>query len=122
MQKELIFFGVIGTSAGHYFQGIGGPYSGGYRNVLPGVNLKVLEHIDGAYPPGSTNEGGKYQVSIVPPLLIVAWWDYSVDKRPGSNANLIGYGYDDPEQMIDDAYQQFPNVMKRQPRPTPVVS
>lgn len=80
----------------------------------------MLNGIDGLFPPGSTFDQGKYQVSIVPPVMIVAWWDYTVDKRPGSNANLIGYGFNDAEEMIDEAYKLFPRIMNRQPRPVPV--
>jgi|SRR6185437_1812733 len=120
MYKHLVFFGGTRTSAGHYFAGGHGPYPDGVAKGFPGINRNVLATIDGTYAPGSTREAGKYQVSVVPPVMIVAWWDYSVDGRPGSNANLIGMGYSNAEEMIDDAINKFPHIMNRQARPIPV--
>lgn len=117
MKKKLAFFGVTSASAGHYFAGDGGAYAAGYRNIFTGLNPEVLNRIDGTFPPGGTSEQGKYQAIVIPPVVIVAWWDYSVDGRPGSNANLIGSGFSNAEEMIDAAYERFPSIMNRQPRP-----
>lgn len=118
--KPLIFFGVTGTSAGHYFAGEGGPYSDGNARLFHGLNRHVLAAIDGTFAPGNTREQGLYQVSIVPPVMIVSWWDYTVDSRPGSNANLVGMGFADAEEIIDAAYKKFPHIMGRMKRPHPI--
>jgi hypothetical protein len=116
--KKLFYFG-CGSGPGHYFFGGKGSYSRSIAEELPGINCKVLDNIDGAYPPGGPEKEGIYLESIVPPVRIVSWWDRSVDSRPGSNSNLIGYGYGSAEEMLDDAVRLYPWVMKRHPRPTP---
>jgi len=71
--------------------------------------------MDGVYVPGHTREQGQYQVSVVPPFCIVAWHDFTVDKRPGSNSALLGIGYGaSVEDIFADAAIKFPSVMKRQ--------
>lgn len=118
MDKKLFYFG-CGSGPGHYFFGTQGSYSHSAAKELPGCNPKVMELIDGTFCPGGPQIDGLYQESIVPPVRIVAWWDRSVDKRPGSNSNLIGYGYASAEEMLDDAVKKYPWLMSRQPRPTP---
>lgn len=118
MSKLLLYFGCI-DRVGHYLFGKGGA-SASERNAMslfPSLNPNLLKHIDAIFPPTQTQIVGKYNECIVPPCIIVAWWDRSVDKRPGSNSNLIGFGYANAEEIIDEAYIQFPAVMNRQPRP-----
>lgn len=116
MEKKLIYFGCIGTIGHHLY---GKDVTGSHRVNIPNLNPEVIKFIDGTFTPANRTEG-IYNESIVPPVRIVAWWDYSVDNRQGSNSVLIGYGYDSAEEMIDAAYQIFPGVMKRQPRPVPL--
>lgn len=118
-QKRLWYFGPIGQP-GHYL------WTNENRNATEhsiavelSCNPGLLRHIDSTFPPGHTQHEGLYNDCMVPPFRIVAWWDRSVDKRPGSNSALIGVGYESAEEMIDAALKQFPSVMKRQPRPTP---
>lgn len=47
--------------------------------------------------------------------MIIGWHDLSVDRRPGSNSNLLAVGMNDVREIIDAAYDKFPSVMKRQP-------
>ena len=117
--KKLFYFGCIGQ-AGHYFfePGYG---SRDHRNIrIDGVNTKILGYLDGNFTPADPTPG-KYNECVIPPLRIVAWHDYSVDKRPGSNSVLIGYKYETAEEMIEAAYKIFPQVMNRQPRPVPAI-
>lgn len=120
-QKTLMYFGCIRT-LGHYLWQHEGSYRDSRLIRINGVNTKILNFIDGTFTPGSTSQQGLYNESIVPPFRIVSWHDYTVDKRPGSNSNLIGIGYESAEQMIDDAYQKFPSVMNRQERPKKLTS
>lgn len=116
MPKKLIYFGCIG-SKGHFFFGAKGRQGDAAFSEFPGLSRTVFRFIDGAFTPGFTRDQGLYQINIVPPVMIVAWWDYTVDDRPGSNSNLIGMGYESAEEMIDAAYELYPSVMSRQPRP-----
>lgn len=109
MKKQLFYFGCIGQ-AGHYWF----PRK---PIDLPGVNMKILGCIDGTFTPEKYTGQGAAQETVIGPLRIVAWHDYTVDKRPKSNSNLVGYGYDNAEDMLADATNFFPTVMNRQPKP-----
>jgi hypothetical protein len=115
--KKLYYFGCIGN-VGHYFW-YNNSNSTDSRSIrIEGVNMKICSYLDGNFTPADPTPG-KYNDCIIPPLRIVAWHDYSVDKRGGSNSVLVGYGYANAEEMIDDAIVKFPAVMNRQPRPVP---
>ncbi len=116
MTKKLIYYGFI-RGSGRSFHGAKGPDANAGAMEFPGINKHVMEIIDGTFAPGTTKKQGLYLVSHVPPVMIVSWWDYSVDKRPRSNSNLIGMGFSNAEEMIDEAMQIFPEIMNRQPRP-----
>ena len=122
MVRLLYYFGCI-REAGHYLwtDERNSHYPDTISRQTPGLNPALLKAIDGVFAPHCLTEyqpEGLYQESIVPPVRIVAWWDRSVDKRPGSNSALIGYGFYTAEDMVEAAIQQFPSVMNRQPRPT----
>lgn len=119
MEKKLFYFGCRGQK-GHFFYGGPGPYCDSITGEFPGLNYNILRVIDGTFTPGFTHKQGIYQVAEIGPVKIVAWWDYSVDSRPGSNSNLIGSGYANAEEMIDAAFKKFPDVMNRQSRPIPL--
>jgi hypothetical protein len=119
MNKRLFYFGCIGK-VGHYFWETNS-WDVDSRNIrIEGVNTKIFRFLDGNFTPNDPTEG-IYNDCVIPPLRIIAWHDYSVDKRPGSNSVLIGYGYETAEEMIDAAYKKFPSVMNRQPRPKPLI-
>lgn len=124
--KKLLYFGCI-KECGHYL------WVSERENVcncsalkrysgIDGVTDRFLNGIDGTYVPGTTQEQGVYQESIVPPFRIVAWHDYTVDRRPGSNSAILGIGYDSAVEMLADAVEYFPLVMKRQSPPRPIVA
>lgn len=118
MNKILLYFGVWDVP-GHYLHHPGGRTVREESSGIPNVNPSLLRHLDGTFPPPEKDGLGLYNESIVNPVRIVAWWDRSGDKRPGSNSVLIGYGYGSGEEMIEDAIKLFPKQMGRQGRPTP---
>lgn len=115
--KQLFYFG-CGDVAGHYI------FPGRYAidmSKMPDVDRKLFERIDGMFTPPNTEQGGA-QFSQVGPVSIIAWHDYTIDKRPGSNSNIIGYGYEgSPKEIIEAMYEdfkaKFPWVYKRQTQP-----
>lgn len=115
--KILLYFGVWDVP-GHYLHYQGGRTVREENSGIPNVNPSLLRHLDGTFPPPERDGLSLYNESIVPPVRIVAWWDRSGDKRPGSSSTLVGYGYDSAEEMIDEAYKLFPKQMNRQKRPT----
>lgn len=117
--RRTYYFGCIGV-AGHYMH----PHI--RRGELPGVNYKVIQYIDGIYTPGESTDQGAAQFSMVGPLTIIAWHDYTVDKRPESNSVIIGYGFTGTRaemiwDMIKDFSIRFPQVLKRQTKPINVI-
>lgn len=80
---------------------------------IRGVTDNFLNAIDDVYTPLITAQGA-YKEFFVPPFRIVAWHDYTVDTRPGSNSALLGRGYESVIEMLKDAENQFPSVMNRQ--------
>lgn len=113
--KRTYFFGCMGE-IGHYLQ----PHI--RQGELPGVNYKVIQYIDGIFTPGDTSEQGAAQFSMIGLLTIIAWHDYTVDKRPGSNSVIIGYGFTGTRaemiwEMIKDFSIRYPKVINRQTAP-----
>jgi len=118
--KKLLYFGCIGEK-GHYLwvNEHDRCHNCSTLKALTGiedVTDQFIHTIDGTFVPVVTDQGA-YRVSIVPPFTIVAWHDYTVDQRSGSNSALLGVGFNSPDEIIDEANQQFPSVMKRQPVP-----
>ena len=112
--KKLYYFGTI-KEAGHYWFGcnsFNGP-------DIVGLPNDFFRRIDGMFCPPYSAKDGIYRFSHIGALQIVSWNDRSVDHRPGSNSNLFGVGFIDGEEMITEAYKQFPEVMNRQARPEP---
>lgn len=122
-EQKLIYFGCGNRSKGHYLVEREDSCSmramDAARLFGTGRNETIFGMIDGTFAPSDTTMQGKYQVNIVPPLMIVSWWDYTGDERSGSNSNLIGTGFASAEEIIDAAVKKFPVTMRRQPRPTP---
>lgn len=123
MSKKLIYFGCGNRSKGHYLVEREDSQSlrsmDAARLLGTGRNEAIFNMIDGTFAPSNTTKQGLYQVNVIPPLMIVSWWDYTGDERGASNSNLIGTGFGTAEEMIDAAITLFPKTMARQPRPTP---
>lgn len=109
--KKLLYFGCV-DYAGHHLSE--SEYSAMKSTGLP---KDFLGHLDATFCPPQWKPG--YLVWTCQLCQVVAWWDTTGDSRPGSNSVLVGVGYIDAEDMINDAYHQFPKIMNRQPRPKP---
>jgi len=116
MKKQLYYFGCIGI-IGHHFFNSGGREISSKDIKIHGLSEDLLRCIDGTYPPSTDLTMGRYVEVVFRQLnvIIISWWDYSVDKRVKSNSNLIAYGYSSTEEVIADAKLKFPMVMNRQP-------
>lgn len=117
--KQTYYFGCMGV-AGHYM------FPAVSRSCFPDGNYKVIQYIDGLYVPGGNLEQGAAQFSMIGAFTIIAWHDYTVDKRPGSNSNIIGYGFTGTRSeiiasMFKDFCIRFPQVIKRQTAPINVM-
>lgn len=112
-ERKLYYFG-CGRGPGHYM------FPRFSQSELPDVSRNLMEHIDGTFTPGwSTKQGAAQFSQVGSKVSIIAWHDYTEDKRPGSNSNIIGYGYTGSrnqiiEDMFADFKKQFPSVYQRQ--------
>lgn len=122
MKKTLFYFGAV-RRAGHYLWSCDSNCirEDWASKQIPGLNRTILQSLDSTFAPGSTREQGLYQVCVVPPVMIIAWWDYTQDGRSGSNSALVGYGFKNAEDMLDEMKLIFPTAYGRQERPRPVV-
>jgi hypothetical protein len=64
--------------------------------------------------PGLGEKQGIYRVTLTGQVRILSWWDRTGDPRGQSNSNLLGYGFSDHREMIEQAKKQFPKIMARQ--------
>ncbi len=123
--KSLFFYGCMQKHAqGHYLWETETSNIDSLNNestirlLMPGINTNVIERIDMLFtPPQILVPEGVYNECIVPPMLIIAWWDFSVDKMGDSNSAFIGYRYNSAEEILFDAAKLFPSVLARQRKP-----
>lgn len=112
MDKLLLYFGCRNNQPGHYLWK--GRHSTRYEEFQRyNFNYRVLGMLDDTFVVKGAAQG-EYSVCYLPALMIIAWPDYSVDKRPGSNSALVAHGYTSVEEIMRDALVQYPDVVKRQ--------
>lgn len=104
---RLFYFGCIEV-AGHYLWDHNLKYvQRKYNNVLPWENL------DGVLCPQITNENGVVKLHHKEGWTAAAFWDYSVDHRPGSNSVFFAEGIHGVYHMIEFIKKRFPSICKR---------
>jgi hypothetical protein len=113
--KRTYYFGCIGAKGHYMFPAVS-------RKDFPGANYKIIDYIDGLYTPGGDYDQGEAQFSMIGPFTIIAWHDYTIDKRPGSNSNIIGFGFTGTRaeiivEMFKDFHLRYPQVIARQTAP-----
>ena len=118
--KKLLYFGCV-RSVGHYLwvnegNSVCNVSALKLHTGITGVTDNFIRGIDGFFTPPNGPQGA-YRVARVEPFLIVAWNDLTVDSRPGSNSVLLGIGYASADEILDDAINHFPSVMRRQTTP-----
>lgn len=75
-----------------------------------------LSSFDGALPPQDSWEEGVATVTRLEgwSLTALAFWDYSVDKRSGSNSIVFAPGLTiPPDELLCKAAEAFPQVFRR---------
>ena len=118
--KKLFFFGCI-DQVGHYWAKDTGERP-------PELPEKLYRGgIDGKFTPANNTGQGAGKITKEGSLYIIAWHDYTIDKRGGSNSNIVGYGYHEhpdiaAQEMWDDFKQQYPRMYARQTAPINVLN
>ena len=112
---EHYYFG-CNTQAGHHLR----TSMNGNLETLDYKKCAQLEfytnNFDGAYPPHDTNMQGVVKVSrltLKKNWTIFAFWDYSIDSRPGSHSTFIFSGLHNYDECVDIIREHYPTVLKR---------
>jgi hypothetical protein len=106
----MLFYGCLGTQAGHFLLTAHGDSPSYYRLEQMGPN--ALKYIDGGFLPKNPTHGTIYR-SVIPGWTIIAMVDNSVDRRPGSNAEFLVPGEYSTEEMKAMARATFPDIVAR---------
>jgi hypothetical protein len=110
MITNWLYFGCY-RRPGHYLfkPGMREPYS---------PELRKLLNFDGILPPQDNSTGYVATVSRLEAwgVTALAFWDYTVDSRGGSNSVFYAPSLTiTPDEMIEQARAQFPEVWARLP-------
>ena len=109
-----IYFGAHSDGAGH------GTYSEGMRRLTVRYGSRDLTRFDTMLPIQIDTEPYVATISRLGGwgFTALAFWDNSVDKRPGSNSIIfcpdLTISHD---EMLSESQRRFPEVFKRLPKP-----
>jgi hypothetical protein len=108
------YFGCWGREAGHYLRSADGAYGlADRRRVADIVYTNPWKtNIDGGLCPGSRKQGDAL-LHHKDGWTAVAYWDNSVDERPGSNSVFLSDQNLGFNEMIELAEKYFPEVFAR---------
>jgi hypothetical protein len=118
---EAYYFGCVRETCHYWFESKLWN-SPGY-SAMENKFQRIARRIDGGFCPGAV-EGKAYErtrqeregeahLHHVDGWTVLAFWDHSVDTRPGSNSNFVAKGTHDYATMCAIAEAQFPMVWKR---------
>lgn len=118
--SQWLYFGTY-QRAGHY------AFAEGMRSYHPRYDSgdKALSCFDGVLPPQDSSEPYIATVNRLEGwgATALAFWDYSVDKRGGSNSVVFAPSLTiSPEELLAQAQQRFPQVFGRLPQPVRLLS
>ena len=114
--NQWLYFGCH-RDPGHYL------FSEGMRSAS--YDLSRLSGFDGVLPPQGDTTAYIATVTRLEGwgLSALAFWDYSVDKRGGSNSVVFAPSIDiAPADLLAGAMQRFPQVFERLPQPVQLLS
>jgi hypothetical protein len=114
----MLYFGCKGD-IGHYLWTWDHSPSRKYEKNLQEAGL--WNDIDKGFCPKGPQRQGAYKLTHMNGWTILAFWDRSVDPRPGSHSTFLKHGEWAAEEMLYWAGQLHPDVIARQPvAPFPV--
>lgn len=107
--RKLFFFGCI-DGIGHYWY----KDTGTRPAELP---ESIYNGIDGVFAPKNNTAQGVASFTKTKGVYVLAWHDYTVDKR--GNSNIVGWGYHEHpdiavQEMWEDFKQQYSRIYARQ--------
>jgi hypothetical protein len=102
---RIYYFGCRGE-VGHYLHDPKGGRSLDWRFLPWGK-------IDGGLCPDGTRDQGITELHQKDGWTALAFWDYSIDKRPGSNSVFFYEDLLEFDQMVREFQEHFPDVVNR---------
>lgn len=103
----MIYFGCK-NEAGHYCWDETG------KRLFRHENLFLLNH-DTKLAPQNDKTESRAILHHYPDFTVLAYWDYKVDSRPGSNSMFLTNGKKSPQEIIDEIKTSFPDIWERSP-------
>lgn len=98
-----VYLGCANNKVGHYVFGVDS------RTIHP----HWLECMDGKFPPEGDQTEGIARLHHLNGCTVLAFWDRSVDKRPGSNIAFVAPGRLTFDEAVAAAKRNFPHVWPR---------
>jgi hypothetical protein len=99
------------NDVGHMVWGTNGSYLPRHK----GEDVSFLAHKDGQLAPKDSGKAGRAILHRWPGFSIVAYWDYAVDSRPGSNSMFFLPGRLSPSEAVAEIERYFPEIWLRSP-------
>lgn len=101
---RIYYFGCWDT-AGHYL------FESQYNR--PSMDVIPWENIDGGLCTEETRIQGVAKIHHKDGWTALAFWDYSIDDRPGSNSVFLAEGIHGFYHMIEFSKKHFPKIFNR---------
>lgn len=102
---KVLYFGCI-REVGHYL------YDTKWTRSLD-FSVVPWDEIDGKLCPQETTDQGASELHQKEGWTALAFWDYSIDKRPGSNSVFFAEGLHTFAEMCQISREHFPQVYER---------
>lgn len=117
---KVYFFGVWGANfAGHGWYLPSGKSVSNYDKTLPPLGNKI----DGGYAPTTNFDAwdqrrqGKAAMLHLAGWTVLSWWDFTGDRRAGSNSAIVAEGVWGFGDILVKAREYYPAQMARQKEP-----
>lgn len=101
---KVLYFGCWDNNTGHCL------FQSKYNK--PSMASIPWKNIDGGLCPGSRKEGIA-KIHHCEGWTALAFWDYSIDQRAGSNSVFLAEGTHNFDKMINLTKERFPNIIER---------
>ena len=103
---RVYYFGCWNSLGHHLYNHVG-------RLLHPFKNALPWKQIDGTLCPADTKQQGIVKIHYKNGWSAAAFWDYSVDHRPGSNSVLFVEDLIDITQVRGEFQETFPQIYNR---------
>lgn len=104
---RMFYFGCVGD-VGHYL------WDENLRQLRWSDSLPWrIQEVDGVMPPQETYQQGLARMLYKGCWTAMAFWDRTVDTRPGGNSVFLADGTFTFDEMVQLAIRTFPSIMRR---------